>query len=191
MLIPKCCKGCLNRNSGFCNCVLPLYCNEFVEEDETRDINTNITYIDMLRKESSELLVNSLTEKDKKIAELQKQLEEKEKRIKELDDWKANYGYTNYEDIYMLEDLQSRAFQSEDDTQVVNELLDYLNISDENEILPAIKQQLKAQPAEIVEKIRKELGLKLKYKLNDEISVLKICNQINEVLDAILKEYLK
>ena len=83
-------------------------------------------------------------DKDKQIAELQKQLEEKEKRIKELDDWKANYGYTNHEDIYMLEDLQSRAFQSEDDTQVVNELLDYLNIFDENEILPAIKQQLKS-----------------------------------------------
>ena len=79
------------------------------------------------------------------IAELQKQLEEKEKRLKAIDGWKLNYGYTNYEDIYMLEDLQSRAFQSEDDTEVVNKLLDYLNISDENEILPAIKQQLHSQ----------------------------------------------
>lgn len=54
-----------------------------------------------------------------------------------------------------------------------------------------LRQQLKTQPAEIVEKIRKELGLKLKYKLNDEVSVLKICNKINEVLDTILKEYQK
>lgn len=54
-----------------------------------------------------------------------------------------------------------------------------------------LKKQLKSQPAEIVEKIRKELGLKLKYKLNDEVSVLRICNQINEVLDTILKEYQK
>ena len=54
-----------------------------------------------------------------------------------------------------------------------------------------LRQQLKSQPAEIVEKIRKELGLKLKYKLNDEVCVLKICNQINEVLDTILKEYQK
>lgn len=93
------------------------------------------------------------TEKDQQIADLQKQLEEKEKRIKELDDWKANYGYTNYEDIYMLEDLQSRAFQSEDDTEVVNELLNYCNVSDENDILPTIKQQLKSQPAEICQKL--------------------------------------
>ena len=52
-----------------------------------------------------------------------------------------------------------------------------------------LKQQLKSQPAEIMEEIRKELGLKLKYKPNDEVSILKICNQINEVLDTILKEY--
>ena len=54
-----------------------------------------------------------------------------------------------------------------------------------------LRQQLKSQPEEIVEKIRRELGLKLKYKLNDEVYVLKICNQINEVLDNILKEYQK
>jgi len=70
------------------------------------------------------------------------------------------------------------------------------NISMENSTMMELKiasleKQLKSQPAEIVEKIRKELGLKLKYKLNDEVSVLKICNQINEVLDTILKEYQK
>ena len=54
-----------------------------------------------------------------------------------------------------------------------------------------LRQQLKSQPEEIVEKIRRELGLKLKYKLNDEVYVLKICNQINEVLDTILKDYQK
>ena len=36
-------------------------------------------YVDMLHKETGELLVNLLAEKDKQIAELQKQLEEKEK----------------------------------------------------------------------------------------------------------------
>lgn len=39
-------------------------------------------YVDMLYKENSELLVNSLVEKDKQIAELQKQLEEREQEIK-------------------------------------------------------------------------------------------------------------
>lgn len=36
-------------------------------------------YVDMLHKETGELLVNLLAEKDKQIAELQKQLEEKDK----------------------------------------------------------------------------------------------------------------
>lgn len=36
-------------------------------------------YVDMLHKETGELLVNLLAEKDKQIAELQKQLKEKEK----------------------------------------------------------------------------------------------------------------
>ena len=35
-------------------------------------------YIDMLNKENSELLINSLAEKDKKIAELKQQLEDTE-----------------------------------------------------------------------------------------------------------------
>lgn len=79
----------------------------------------------------------------KQVAEIQNRLKEKEKRLKQIDNWKMNYGYTNYDDIYTLEDLQSRAFQSEDDTQIIDELLDYFNISDENKILPVIKQQLK------------------------------------------------
>ena len=54
-----------------------------------------------------------------------------------------------------------------------------------------LKQQLKSQPAEIVEKIRQLLGLKLEYKHNENVPILKICNQINEVLDTILKEYQK
>lgn len=33
MLIPKCCKGCSLRNYGTCNCTLPSYCNEYVEDD--------------------------------------------------------------------------------------------------------------------------------------------------------------
>lgn len=83
-----------------------------------------------------------IDEKDKKIADLEAKLAESEERLKAIDNWKENYGYLNYEDVYMLEDLQSRAFQSEDDTKVVNELLDYLNISDESEILSTFKQQL-------------------------------------------------
>lgn len=152
--------------------------------------------------ESAEKILRmSSNEQTKEILELKKRLGEKEKRLKSIDDWKMNYGYTNYEDIYMLEDLQSRAFQSEDDTQIIDELLDYFNISDENKILPAIKQQLKSQPAEIVEKIR-EWGQK-HYNwvgdgtgydgqdYNECIGFNKAIDQLNEVLDTILKEYQK
>ena len=55
---------------GICNnCYNKLY-----KSDEQK-------YVDMLHKESGELLVNLLAEKDKQIAELQKQLEEKEKLL--------------------------------------------------------------------------------------------------------------
>lgn len=33
MLIPKCCKGCINRHKGNCCCSLPDTCNEFVEDN--------------------------------------------------------------------------------------------------------------------------------------------------------------
>ena len=42
MLIPKCCKGCQNRKNGICNCTLPLYCNEWIEDDVTTVINTTM-----------------------------------------------------------------------------------------------------------------------------------------------------
>ena len=40
MLIPKCCKGCSGRKNGMCNCTLPSYCNEWVEDDETHPTDT-------------------------------------------------------------------------------------------------------------------------------------------------------
>jgi hypothetical protein len=62
-------------------------------------------------------------------------------RIKELDKWKENYGYSDCEDVSMLEDLQSRAFQREDDTEIINQLLYFFNISDENQLLAQVKSQ--------------------------------------------------
>lgn len=49
MLIPKCCKNCSGRGNGVCNCTLPIYCQEYVEDEETcptnvgRAINTSNT----------------------------------------------------------------------------------------------------------------------------------------------------
>lgn len=82
---------------------------------------------------------------DVKVTE--QQLEEKDKEISRLkerlsvfDNFKDNYGYTNYDDSEILEDLQSRAFQAEDDTQVVDELLQFFNIFDEYELVDKVKE---------------------------------------------------
>lgn len=61
--------------------------------------------------------------------------------------------------------------------------------TDKDKQIAELQKQLKSQSAEIVEKIRQLLGLKLEYKHNENVPILKICNQINEVLDTVLKEY--
>ena len=43
MLIPKCCKNCSGRGNGVCNCTLPIYCQEYVEDDETYPTNVGGT----------------------------------------------------------------------------------------------------------------------------------------------------
>ena len=97
--------------------------------------------------------------------QLKQQLDEKDKEIERLkerlsvfDNFKDNYGYTNYDDSEILEDLQSRAFQAEDDTQVVNELLQFFNIFDENELVDKVKEpqiQLAIQELEKVKDLIK------------------------------------
>lgn len=39
MLIPKCCKNCYGGRNGVCNCTLPSYCNEWVEDDGSEPVN--------------------------------------------------------------------------------------------------------------------------------------------------------
>ncbi len=95
----------------------------------------------------SDLIIKRLNEQAEQIDQLKQQLAEKDKEIERLkerlsvfDNFKDNYGYTNYDDSEILEDLQSRAFQAEDDTQVVNELLQFFNIFDENELVDKVKE---------------------------------------------------
>ena len=85
---------------------------------------------------------------------LNKQLDQANERLKEIDNFKYNYGYTNYEDNYMLEDLQSRAFQREDDTAVIESLLDFFDIYDENEILPKVEEMNEKLKCAIVPKFK-------------------------------------
>ena len=141
----------VNYGCDYCNIQTLLY-----RPNTGIPIDSSQQYIDMLNKESSELLVNSLTEKDQKIAELQKQLEEKEKIIQ------MQQNIKRFDIGDMLQE----------------------NIK--------LRQQLHSQPAEIVEKIKQELG----FIINNKERV--VCDgsmtgdkYILSVLDNLLKEYQK
>lgn len=85
--------------------------------------------------------------KDKEISRLKE-------RLSVFDKFKDNYGYTNYDDSEILEDLQSRAFQSEDDTRVVNELLQFFNIFDENELVDKVEKPQTQLAIQELEKVK-------------------------------------
>lgn len=98
--------------------------------------------------EQNNRLIDKLKEKDKEIERLKE-------RLSVFDNFKDNYGYTNYDDSEILEDLQSRAFQAEDDTQVVNELLQFFNIFDENELVDKVKETPTQLAINELEKVKK------------------------------------
>lgn len=118
-------------------------------------MNNREIFIDKLRQLSKEEMLERYiallnTEKlTDYVSDLEAKLAEKDRRLRIIDEFKNNYGYTNYEDEYMLEDLQSRAYQAEDDTEIIESLLDYFNINDENEILTKVKSQLAEKDKEI------------------------------------------
>ena len=103
------------------------------------------------------------TDKDKQIAELQKQLEEKDKEI---------------ETKNSINNLYKATVSLRDN--------DFKDLVYENN---SLKQQLNSQPAEIVEKIKNYKGEYFEWKIGDKIyPAFKITE---EDLDNILKEYQK
>lgn len=130
---------------------------------------------EMLKLYTKKDLWNRIQEKIQQIAELQKQLEEKEKEIEDLKR-KVNYA---------VEDLRNTGMRFELETFRANKLED----------------ELKSQPAEIVEKIKKWgqkhynwVGDGTGYDgqdYNECIGFNTAINQLNEVLDTLLKEYQK
>lgn len=68
----------VNYGCDYCNIQTLLY-----KPNTGMPIDRSQQYIDMLNKESSELLIDSLAEKDKKIAELQQQLKSQPAEIVE------------------------------------------------------------------------------------------------------------
>ena len=128
-----------------------------------------------------------LNELNDKVKELEQQLAKKDKEISRLkerlsvfDNFKDNYGYTNYDDSEILEDLQSRAFQAEDDTQVVNELLQFFNIFDENELVDKVKEPQTQLAIQELEKVKE--WLEPKYFDYDQI------NYLTRIIDQQIKE---
>lgn len=104
------------------------------------------------------------TEKDKQIEELKQQLEEKEKEIEKLREWLSQCE-TN------------RKFEQEKKNLVFKELTER-------------SEQLKSQPAEIVEKIKGRFLATCQIEQgNDEM--IASFQTFNRCLDTILKEYQK
>lgn len=154
-------------------------------------------YVDMLHKENGELLVNLLAEKDKQIAELQKQLEEKEK------------DNQFFKKMYLSEKQKNDNYHTEKYglDKPVEELRKIKLTPKEKEIyykgfdncerqfathIAELQQQLHSQPAEIVEKIRKSIHY---YPIalldSDKEPKIKTLGISKEVLDNLLKEYQK
>lgn len=157
-------------------------------------------YIDMLNKESSELLVNSLAEKDRQITELKKQLEEKEKDNQFL------------KKMYLSERTKNDNYHTEKYglDKPVEELRKIKLTPKEKEIyykgfdncerqfathIAELQQQLHSQPAEIVEKIKEQIFNHFNVKNMEEnenlslIDSLFTADAVIEMLDTILKEY--
>lgn len=100
----------------------------------------------------TEETVNQLKQQ---LAEKDKEIERLKERLSVFDNFKDNYGYTNYDDSEILEDLQSRAFQGEDDTAVIESLFEFFDICDENEILPKVEEISEKLKCAIVPRFKK------------------------------------
>lgn len=158
-------------------------------------------YVNMLNKESRELLVNSLAEKDKQITELKSQLNDKKllednyarlsERYDMLDSRHDVLVEENLTYEKKIDELQKQLEEKEKKIrQLDNEKGMLLNNS--MKLLKEKDDKLHSQPTEIVEKIRKSIHYYpialLDKDKNPTINTLGISK---EVLDALLKEYQK
>lgn len=152
---------------------------------------------DMLNKENRELLINLLAEKDKQIAELQKQLEEKEKDNQFLKKMylsertkNDNYHTKKYGLDKPVEELRKIKLNSKE-KEIYYKGFDNCERQFATHIAE-LQQQLKTQPAEIVEKVKKMLeGKEL---VADGLSCQYVCyckEDIDKIINFVLKEYQK
>lgn len=146
----------------------------------------------------------------KQIAELKKQLEEIQDFIKLYDcdnfeEFKSFIGschLTPAEKEIAIVDLQKQLKEKDKEIAELEEITDsivstaYYKLARTDEIIK-LKAQLKSQPAEIVEKIRKQIFNHFNVNNMEEYERLSLPNAlftadaVAEILDTILKEYQK
>ena len=147
-------------------------------------------------------LEQDLKEKDQQISELQKQLDEKTKTIEGLMEEQKNIENSASYQMFLdcqkqLEEKEKELREIRVENYTIKSYRDFLgnkckNLIKENKKL---KQQLRSQPAEIVEKIKKEFQKHLidwyedEENINNELYI--DADWVWEVLDTILKEYQK
>lgn len=120
----------------------------------------------------------TIKELKKQVAELQKQLEENKTQKGRLFEKVKILGKENKELKELLEEVQGQyEYECECNKQ-------FVACQQENN---SLKQQLKSQPAEIVENIKKKIE---KEKDKNDLAWLGF-NKLDRILDEILQEYLK
>lgn len=142
------------------------YFRDRVEKAE-KEIKDNYKQYNQLVNEYNELL-QSNNESNKEIEKLKKQLEEKEKEIEEL---QKDYEFKDKDCAINLERFC--------DALTKNVQLEFL--------IKDLQNEIKSQPAEIVEKIKKEVE---KEKDENDLSWLGF-KKLDRILNTILKEYME
>ena len=160
------------------------------------------TFSNQQNKESSELLVNSLAEKDRQITELKKQLAEKEKDNQFLKKMylsertkNDNYHTEKYGLDKPVEELRKIKLNPKE-KEIYYKGFDNCERQFATHIAE-LQQQLKSQSAEIVGKIKKQIFNHFNVNNMEEYERLSLPNAlftadaVIEMLDDILKEYQK
>ena len=142
-----------------------------------------------------------LNKQDKQIADLEAKLEESERKnfelltklnLKEYAPAFCTLADRDCEALGQIEELKNQL--EEKDADII--ALDTDNYSFKQQI-DNLRQQLKSQPAEIVEKIKKQIFNHFNVKNIEEYERLSLLDSlftadaVNEILDTILKEYQK
>ena len=142
-----------------------------------------------------------LNKHDKQIADLEAKLEESERKnfelltklnLKEYAPAFCTLADRDCEALGQIEELKNQL--EEKDADII--ALDTDNYSFKQQI-DNLRQQLKSQPAEIVEKIKKQIFNHFNVKNIEEYERLSLLDSlftadaVNEILDTILKEYQK